>query len=392
MTRIVQLFRRVPMSSRRLAVPAVAIIVVACAGLASAAVSGQRSEPVGTLPERLTDSAFWALSNQISEPGGYFRIEDNYTSNEMEIGQLYSMLRSRNVRGDVFLGVGPEQNFTYIAAIRPRMAFLIDIRRQAAMQHLMFKAMFGLSKDRGDFVSILFGKPRPAGIDTSMSIQNIWNAYRLVRSDSTLSARNYARIVDRLTREQKFVLTEHEQLQLRSVYNAFYYYGPSITTRGPPSGRGGDFMTLTAFSEDSTGVPQSFLATEDDFRYVKSLHDRNLIVPVTGDFAGPRAIRAIGTYLREHGAVMRAFYVSNVEQYLFGDGVFKEFYANARTLPVDDRSVFIRPYSLRRWGRGPYTPWPDTGETRSLCPVAGFLRAADAGRVNSNADALNCNP
>jgi hypothetical protein len=272
------------------------------------------------------------------------------------------------------------------------MAFLIDIRRQAVMQHLMFKAMFGLSKDRGDFISILFGKPRPAGIDSSMSIQNMWNAYRPVRSDSSLSEKNYARIVDRLTNVQKFVFTEHEQNQLRAVYNAFYYYGPSITTRGPPSGRGGDFMTLTAFSEDSTGVPQSFLATEDDFQYVKSLHDRNLIVPVSGDFAGPKTIRAIGAYLKEHGGVMRAFYVSNVEQYLFGDGVFKEFYANARALPVDERSVFIRPYSLRRWGRGPYTPWPDTGETRSLCPVAGFLRAAADGRVNSNVDALNCNP
>lgn len=392
MPRLRELVRRLPASSRRLVLPGVAIIVVACAGLASAAVSGHRATAQGVLPERLSDSAFWALSSRISEPGGYFRIEDNYTSNEMEIGQLYSMLRSRGVAGDVFLGVGPEQNFTYIAAIRPRMAFLIDIRRQAVMQHLMFKAMFELSPHRADFVSMLFGKPRPAGIDTATSIQNLWNAYRLVRSDSTLSAANYARILDRLTRQQKFVFTDNELLQLRGVYNAFYYYGPSITTRGPPSGRGGDFMTLTAFSEDSTGLPQSFLATEDDYHYVKTLHERNLIVPVSGDFAGPRALRAIGSYLREHGGVVRAFYVSNVEQYLFSDGVHKEFYANAATLPVDARSVFIRPYSLRRWGRGPYSAWPDTGETRSLCPIASFLRSAAEGRVNSNADALNCNP
>ena len=392
MSRIEQLFRRLPASARRIALPGVAIVVVACAGLASAAVSGQRGSTRGALPERLSDSAFWALSNQISEPGGYVRIEDNYTSNEMEVGQLYSMLRNRGVTGDVFLGVGPEQNFTYIAAIRPRMAFLIDIRRQAVMQHLMFKAMFELSPQRADFVSMLFGKPRPPGIDTSTSIQNIWNAFRLVRSDSALSAANYARIVDRLTRRQKFVFNDNEQQQLRGVYNAFYFYGPSITTRGPPSGRGGDFMTLTAFSEDSTGLPQSFLGTEGDYRYVKSLHERNLIIPVSGDFAGPKALRAIGSYLQEHGGVVRAFYVSNVEQYLFSDGVHKEFYANAATLPVDARSIFIRPYSLRRWGRGPYSAWPDTGETRSLCPIAGFLKAAGEGRVNSNADALNCNP
>jgi len=36
----------------------------------------------------------------------------------------------------------------------------LDIRRQAAIQHLMFKAMFELSKDRADFISLLFARPR----------------------------------------------------------------------------------------------------------------------------------------------------------------------------------------------------------------------------------------
>src|SRR4051812_31862074 len=115
------------------------------------------------LPDRLNDADYWKLETDISEPGGYFRIEDNYTSNEMEVGQLYSMLRDSKITGDVYLGVGPEQNFTYMAAVRPRMAFIIDIRRQAIMQHLMFKAMFEMARDRADFISILFGKPRPAG-------------------------------------------------------------------------------------------------------------------------------------------------------------------------------------------------------------------------------------
>src|SRR5581483_7130435 len=93
------------------------------------------------LPPRLSDAEFWALENAISEPGGYFRIEDNYTSNEMEVGELYALLRQQGISDGVYMGVGPEQNFTYIAAIRPRMAFVVDIRRQAVMQHLMFKAV-----------------------------------------------------------------------------------------------------------------------------------------------------------------------------------------------------------------------------------------------------------
>ncbi|HEY9227270.1 MAG TPA: hypothetical protein VIP11_11520 [Gemmatimonadaceae bacterium] len=342
----------------------------------------------GNLPDKLNDIEYWKLVSDISEPGGYFRIEDNYTSNEMEVGQLFTMLRNDRVNGDVYMGVGPEQNFTYIAAVRPHMAFIVDIRRQAVMQHLMFKAMFEMAKDRGDFIAILFGKARPEGIDSTTHIQKIWEAYRPVQSDSVLAAGNYNRVVDRLTKTHGFVFTPEESAQLRAVFNAFYYYGPSISTRGSQSGRGGgnsgDFSDLTGYSPDASGQPRSFLSSEDNYRYIKMLHERNLIIPVSGDFGGPKTIRAIGTYLKERNAKVRAFYVSNVEQYLFGDSKDRAFYANVATLPVDSASVFIRPYSMRRsnWG----------GPTQSLCPIASFLRAAEAGRVPDNNYALSCGP
>jgi len=118
---------------------------------------------VSRLPDRISDSEYWALIQSISEPGGYFRIADNFTSNEAEIGQLFTMLRDRGTRGGVYMGVGPEQNLTYIAAIRPQMAFIVDIRRQAVMQHLMFKAVFELAPDRAEFISLLFSKRRRQG-------------------------------------------------------------------------------------------------------------------------------------------------------------------------------------------------------------------------------------
>ena len=132
---------------------------------------------------------------------------------------------------------------------------------------------------------------------------------------------------------------------------------------------------------DATGQPKSFLSSEDNYRYVKSLHEHNLIVPVSGDFAGPKAIRAIGTYLHDHAGHVSAFYVSNVEQYLFGDGHAQVFYENVATLPMDSSSVFIRPYSMRRGPGGP---------TRSLCPIAAFIQASQAGRVQDNNQALAC--
>ncbi|MDB4876655.1 MAG: hypothetical protein JWM41_3101 [Gemmatimonadetes bacterium] len=341
----------------------------------------QALAPINALPERLGDAEYWALETAISEPGGYFQIEDNFTSNEMEVGRLYGMLRDTHVSGGVYMGVGPEQNFTYIAAIRPKLAFVVDIRRQAVMQHLMFKAMFEMAKDRADFISILFAKPRPAGIDSATPIKDVWTAFRNVKTDSAISARDYVRVVDRLTKTHAFTFTADESAKLKAVFDAFYYYGPAISTRGGPSGRGGDFAELTAYSDDASGQPRSFLSSEENYRYVKSLHEKNLIVPVSGDFAGPRAIRAIGAYLTGHNGVVSAFYVSNVEQYLFNDGKAAAFYANVATLPVDSASVFIRPYSMRRGGGG---------QTQSLCPIAAFIRSAEAGRVFSNNDALSC--
>jgi len=340
--------------------------------------------PSDALPAPLSDAEFWKLQAEISEPGGYFQIRDNFTSNEMEVGALFTMLREGNVAGDVYMGVGPEQNFTYIAAIRPRMAFIVDIRRQAVVQHLMFKAFFELAKDRADFISLLFAKPRPPGLDTSTSIQALWDAYRNIRSDSASAAKNYARVSDHLFKTHGFTFTADEQETLKYVFNAFYSYGPSIATRGFANGRGGDFAELTGFATDRSGQPRSFLSSEENFRIVKSLHERNLIVPVSGDFAGPKAVRAIGTYLTQHHGTLRAFYVSNVEQYLFQDGKALAFYENVATIPVDSTSVFIRPYSMRR-GFGGYS-----GPTQSLCPIGPFIAAARAGRVRYNEEALAC--
>src|SRR5215475_1402147 len=135
------------------------------------------------LPGRLSDAEFWNLASSLSEPGGYFRIVDNFTSNENEIGHLFPRVEALGSPGGVYLGVGPEQNLTYISALRPAMAFVIDIRRQAAIQHLMFKAAFELSKDRADFISMLFAKAKPADIESKAPIQQIWEAFAKVPTD-----------------------------------------------------------------------------------------------------------------------------------------------------------------------------------------------------------------
>ncbi|HEX5071483.1 MAG TPA: hypothetical protein VFV78_14810 [Vicinamibacterales bacterium] len=359
------------------------VLLAVVLGVAGPRLLQAQGAAAATLPAKLSDADFWKLTADISEPGGYFQIVDNFTSNEGEIGTLFTAIGGRGLSGGVYVGVGPEQNLTYIAAIKPAMAFVIDIRRQAVVQHLIFKALFEMSKDRADFISLLFAKPRPQNVTASMPIQDMWNAFFAVLTDPALAKTVHDRVVERLEKTHGFTLTGDERAQLDGVMSAFVQFGPGITTRGAFQGRGGGssnftFADLTGWLP-LTGEPQSFLSSDAHFQTVKALHDRNLIVAVSGDFGGPRALRAIGQYVRDHGSTITAFYVSNVEQYLFQDGKQTAFYDNVATLPVTDRSVFIRPYALRR------------GTSPGLCGITAFLKNVKDGRVATFNDSMNCN-
>src|ERR1039458_4109633 len=122
-----------------------------------------------TLPSRLTDQEFWKLSEEFSEPNGYFQ-SDNLVSNEDTFQYVVPTIRKNVKPGGVYLGVAPDQNFTYLLAADPKMAFIVDIRRGNLHTQLMYKALLELSSDRADFVSRLFSKKRPAGLTDRKSV------------------------------------------------------------------------------------------------------------------------------------------------------------------------------------------------------------------------------
>src|SRR5215467_2598803 len=112
------------------------------------------------LPAALSDDDFQQMTRKFSEPDGSFRYE-NFLSNEQSYQDPIPDLTDVVTSGRVYLGVGPEQNFTYIAAIRPQMAFIIDIRRQNMLELLLYKALFAMAANRAEFVSMLFSR-RPS--------------------------------------------------------------------------------------------------------------------------------------------------------------------------------------------------------------------------------------
>jgi hypothetical protein len=302
-----------------------------------------------SLPSRLTDQEYWKLVSTFSEPNGFFR-SDNLLSNESYFQQVIPTLLNVTRTGRVYMGVGPEQNFTYIAAVKPAMVFIVDIRRGNLDLQLMYKALFELSADRADFVGRLFARRRPGGLTANSTAEELFSAFRAAEKDDALYNQTFKEMMELLKAAHKFDLLDEDTQGIEYVFRNFVKFGPELQYSSSGSFGGlfqptySDLMTAT----DASGQTRSFLANEENFRVMKELEGKNLVVPLVGNFAGPKTIRSVSQYLKEKGALVSAFYLSNVEQYLRMDGVWDAFCANVATLPLDDSSRFIR--SVRRVG------------------------------------------
>jgi hypothetical protein len=288
------------------------------------------------LPKELTPEVFAKMIVEFSEPNGDFMYE-NYLSNERSYQDpIPSLVDIAHEKG-VYLGVGPEQNFTYIAAIRPAMAFIIDIRRQNMLELLMYKALFQMASNRGEFVSLLFSRKPSSPAKESSTAQELFDAFEGAQPDQKFFEANLREIKSRLS------LNSEDEKTVADVYRVFFSLGPDLsyssTNVYAPSGP--TYTELMTFT-DPTGRNWSYLASEESFRYVKEMQRKNLIVPLVGDFSGPKAIRTVGQYLKDHQAKVSAFYLSNVEMYILAPSQWKSFCVNVASLPMDQSSVFIR--------------------------------------------------
>src|SRR3989338_6247479 len=173
------------MTRRLLLACAMALGLSQALGFAPAA----QSTSTSTLPARLSDQQFWRLVTDSSEPNGFFR-SDNLTSNELLYQYVIPDLVRRTRPGGVYLGVGPEQNFTYMAAVRPAMAVIFDIRRGNLHAQLMYKALFEMARDRTEFVSMLFSKPRPAGLRPTATVVELFSALAASPTSDALHAQH----------------------------------------------------------------------------------------------------------------------------------------------------------------------------------------------------------
>ncbi|APR86546.1 Hypothetical protein A7982_11895 [Minicystis rosea] len=289
-------------------------------------------------------TAFANMVRSLSEPDGPF-ISDNIISNETSYLQVAPALAKAAVPGGAYIGVGPEQNFTYIALTRPRLAFILDIRRQNMIEHLLYKAAFIEATSRAHFLALLVARPYQAEGDPGpeASIDAVMaHAEKLAADEATFTA-THARL--RAVIEKDMPLDAEDKKTLEVTHRAFFK-GQLDVRFSLKASSGRRYPTLRELldEKDPEGVKRGFLASEESFRFVQMMEREGRILPVVGDFAGDRALSGIAAQIVKEKLAVSTFYVSNVEQYLFEPKVWPKWARNVATLPTHDKSIFIRAY------------------------------------------------
>ena len=286
-----------------------------------------------------------SLVERLSEPNGDFDT-DNLISNESSYLHVMPALEQGGVTGGVYIGVGPDQNFSYIARIRPASAFIIDIRRDNLLLHLLFKAIFAASRNRMEFLSVLTGRPAPDRLDSwrDASIEKIVSYLDMTEPSTTAWS---GADLDRLhvsIKSTGIPVTAADLATIDRFRRAFVQSGLGLQfqSTGRPARDYYPTYRDLLLETDRRGRRLCYLASEDDFQFVKGLEARDAVVPVVGNLSGPHALAAVGQEITRRGEKVSAFYVSNIENYLLRDGTFPRFVDNVKKLPRSDKSVIIR--------------------------------------------------
>ena len=321
-----------------------------------------------------------------SEPEGYFD-SDNFISNETSYLHVLDQLQ-RVEAGGIYIGVGPDQNLSYIAHTHPALAIITDIRRQNMLQHLWLKSVFAMSANRVEYLSFLLSR-KPPRVKATASFKEILDAVRASSTDEAVFKKNLATVNNLLLNKYKLALSADDLAKIQYVYETFWKEG--LDLRFSSIGRGNASM-YPSFEEilletDRQGREQNYLSSEELFQWLKKFQAENRLIPIVGNFAGSHAFRTVGSFLKENGLSVSMFYTSNVEFYLFGTPNWSRYVNNLKALPLAPNAIFIRSY-FPTYGRLHPMNVPGHRSTSLVAPILPFLADYNAGQVRSYWDVV----
>jgi hypothetical protein len=321
----------------------------------------------------VADEELGPLMARLSESPGDFP-SDNFVSNETSYLDVAPALHDPRLAGRAYVGVGPEQSYTYIALLDPAIAYIVDIRRGNLLEHLVIRGCFEAGDTRAGFLSALLARRPLAAVDAD-GFAPLAAAFATASPDRALRDEGVARsraLLDRL----HVVRSAGDERDLARIHDAFFSRGLSLAFT-MKNGTGG-YPTLGQMlaARDPGGAEGSFLASEERYARVRRLVVANRVVPVTGDFGGRHALAAVADDMRARGLLLGAFYTSNVEQYLFDQHTYGAFVDSVRAMPRDDASLLVRVWFDQ--GRRHPLQRPGRRTTSLVTGASAFLARATA--------------
>ena len=160
-----------------------------------------------SLPASLTDQEFWKLIARLLRAERLLPLRQPAVERDLASSTSSRSCCSRRSRAASTWASAPSRTSPTSPRTKPAMVFIVDVRRGNLDLQLMYKALFELSADRADFVSRLFSKKRPDGLDRDVDGRPRSSARSAnVETNEALYKENLKAIDDQLVKKHGFAL------------------------------------------------------------------------------------------------------------------------------------------------------------------------------------------
>jgi hypothetical protein len=366
----------------------IGVFVLVAVVLVVIAWPGPREQQLAAPAPQISVQRFGQYLRDWSEPEGYFD-SDNFISNETSYEHVIGELRSRVKPGGVYVGVGPDQNLTYIANTHPSLAIIVDIRRQNMLEHLLFKALMEQASSRAEYLSLLFAKAKPI-VRQGAGFEEILKAVRAAPSSEEAFQQHLQSVKTILSEKYNLALSHDDWAKIEYTYRAFWKEHLDLRFSSIGRFNASQYPTFEMMltETDLNGRFDNYLSSDELFNWIKKFESENRLIPIVGDFGGTHAFRTISQFLKQNQLQVSVFYTSNVEFYLFGTPAWAAFLKNVHLLPISSDSVFIRSYFATA---GPPHPLHVAGHrsTSLVQAIQPFLKDYDAGKITTYWNVVN---
>jgi hypothetical protein len=337
---------RIRRTAQSLGLAGAGVALLAILGVSAASVAHGVASRDSQSGARTADTSFAATVARLSEAPGYFDT-DNLISNETSYLHAVTRLRELGTTGGAYVGVGPDQSFSYIAAVSPAVAFLVDIRRDNLLMHLLFRALFERSQNRLEYLCRWLGRAVPADVSDwrDRPVADIVAAVDAIPADPRTADATLEDLL-RTVRGFGVPLADSDLMTIRRFHGEFARLGLDLrfTSVGRAPRPGYPDLRELILARDLDGEQVGYLSSHERWATVRALQRAGQVIPVVGNLGGSRAFPEIGREVAARGLTVSALYVSNVEMYLWRDGQFEQYAQTVASLPRSSRSVVIRSF------------------------------------------------